>query len=58
MLSELMDEFKNLLVHCDTRGISVAFWDREKYSEGKTAKQVLHKPFITVDLSKLNQVVI
>lgn len=51
------DEFKNLLVLCNTRGLAVAFWDKEKYSEGKIAKRVLRRPFITIDLSKLNTVV-
>lgn len=51
------DEFKNLLVLCNACGLAVAFWDKERYSEGKIARQVVQKPFVTVDLSKLNSIV-
>lgn len=51
------DEFKSLLALCNSRGIAVAFWDKEQYVEGKVAKQVVQKPFIAVDFSKLNTVV-
>ena len=51
------DNLNKLLTICNTFGIAVGFWDGPKNVDLPILDRMLNKPFILVDLSKLDSIV-